>query len=509
MQLGGGQGDVSAVIRYKGILDEAWQDSLALQAVSANRFNFTVQESMLDDIGFEFEVSFTDGITEVTRSNNTITKSFGSDQSDDIPFLQLSGKWQMFSIPYVLDDNLIETVFSQLGQLEYKFDWRLVHYDGAKYVDAGAGINRIELGKGYWINFDNASNRQIMVGSGAVNSAKPFDMPLRAGWNQVGNPYNVDIDWSRILLNNEATASIGDLIKFNPQTNSIQESGELLPFEGAFVWSDVARELKIDYLTSNSSRIVSSAEEFSLNIDEEKWELPLMLANTELALELGAIGMHPSANMMKDSFDEMSVPRFFDYTALYTTHKEYFYPYFKKDVRQTSGSSSWMFELASNQLNSTPIIEWDNSSFKHATKQLWLIDEENGVIVNMNQQNQYALNFNQAHKLSIHLTADINQRPLPFNLQLGNPYPNPTTGISNINILLPKMSGKYAVELAIYNASGTKIATVADGALEAGVHQYKVDLRDYQQVESGLYLFRLSVSGANGQTVFRKIILNK
>lgn len=509
IQLGGGQGQISCLIRYKGILDNNWQDSLTLESIGNQQYRFIVQEFMLDELGFEFELFATDGITNILRSKNVISRSFNNDQSSAIPLLNISSQWQMFSIPYVLDDNLIETVFSSLAQLEYNTEWRLVHYDGSNFVDAGSGINRIELGKGYWLNFKSEGETQIKVGSGKVNIASPFNMALREGWNQIGNPYNVTLNWDVIRSNNQVFNTVDRTLTYDPQGGGFEEDILLDAFEGAFVWSDADTELAI-FLNNSSSRFsLEGADYFSSNIDQSRWICPINIETENGLKNIATVGMSEEALNGKDHLDKMQVPRFLEYTEMFTLHDDYFYPYFQQDIRPSEEKESWLFNLASNQLKGSVKLSWNNESFKNAIKQLWIIDESNGLLVNMNENDNISLDLKDDHQISIHLTKDKNSLPLPFKMSMGNPYPNPTKNINKVNILLPEAMGNYEILLALYSADGRKVATLAEGVFKAGIYNFQLDFREFENVSSGMLIYKLAVSGPNGQTIFRKVILNK
>jgi pimeloyl-ACP methyl ester carboxylesterase len=79
---------------------------------------------------------------------------------------------------------------------------------------------------------------------------------------------------------------------------------------------------------------------------------------------------------------------------------------------------------------------------------------------------------------------------LPPFLSLAPNYPNPFNGDTAIRFSLPT-SG--AVELALYNLAGQRVALLASGKREAGAHVVNWDGRDEQgrALASGVYLYRL------------------
>jgi flagellar hook assembly protein FlgD len=62
------------------------------------------------------------------------------------------------------------------------------------------------------------------------------------------------------------------------------------------------------------------------------------------------------------------------------------------------------------------------------------------------------------------------------------------------------------IELALYNLTGQKVATLAHGLREAGTHTLRWDGRDddEQELASGVYLYRLT---AGDRVKTRKLLL--
>ena len=60
-------------------------------------------------------------------------------------------------------------------------------------------------------------------------------------------------------------------------------------------------------------------------------------------------------------------------------------------------------------------------------------------------------------------------------LKMGNPYPNPAKDINKISIMLPEATANYDILLSLYDANGSKLATIAEGKYEAGFYIFEVD----------------------------------
>jgi hypothetical protein len=84
---------------------------------------------------------------------------------------------------------------------------------------------------------------------------------------------------------------------------------------------------------------------------------------------------------------------------------------------------------------------------------------------------------------------------VPLGLALGDPAPNPARLSATILYTLPR---SMSVRLEVYDILGRRVRSLVKGSLDAGAHEATWDLRSGtgDRVRSGVYIVRLSVSGA-------------
>ncbi|MFN8587182.1 MAG: T9SS type A sorting domain-containing protein [Candidatus Eisenbacteria bacterium] len=89
----------------------------------------------------------------------------------------------------------------------------------------------------------------------------------------------------------------------------------------------------------------------------------------------------------------------------------------------------------------------------------------------------------------------------PAALDFAVPQPNPARGATTLRWTLPQAAH---VTLALYDAAGRRVASVANGVMEAGAHSATLRLEDAQgrALPNGLYLARFE---AMGRTITRRI----
>ncbi len=512
ISVSGGQGNYVVNLRSKGILEASFGADQNLSPDVNGDYMFTFSSAMLDEMGLQFEVEISDGVDVVSDINNFIYWSFGDTQSDEIPFERFGGtenSWNLFSIPYDLDDNLIATIFDETGALEYKKEWRLMHYrntGGGTYVDAGAGINRIELGKGYWFNAKQSVT--VKIGSGQVNSSIPFRLNLDQGWTQIGNPYNISISWNQVLVDNGSPAEVGTLQVFNGLQQAIGDV--LAPFDGGFVWADQATAVDISPLTAMTggrSGVMAANKITSHQLDQPEWIVHLNLETTNGPNRIGGFGMHPEASLLKDEFDGMALPRFIVFTDLYTIHEDYFYPWFSRDVVPTSQEYTWTFTLESNQIIGNANLIWDHQSLRENEAELYFLDKNTGRLVDMKTQGSCSIDLKgNSFPFEIYYMADPEAKFSINNLLLGNAFPNPASTRTTIPVSLPQSLGPYNMNLSIYDLNGKLVTTLAAGSYEPGYYEFEWEITDeaLQAGAKGMFFYQLI---ANDNVIVKKLLI--
>ena len=59
-----------------------------------------------------------------------------------------------------------------------------------------APANRFQLGRGYFI--ETSEDLPLTTQGTPANASQPFQIPLQAGWNMIGNPFTFDVNWSAV-----------------------------------------------------------------------------------------------------------------------------------------------------------------------------------------------------------------------------------------------------------------------------------------------------------------------
>ncbi|MCH8234368.1 MAG: fibronectin type III domain-containing protein, partial [Bacteroidetes bacterium] len=505
----GGSGNLSLAIRNKGILAVSYGPDQTLTANTNGDYEFTVTSAMLDEMGIQFEVEVTDGNDIVTKAGN-IFRTFDEAQSPLIPFEKFGGSddsWNLFSIPYELDNKSISTIFADYDPARHEYDWRIMRYRNSSndYVNFNTG--QVKAGVAYW--FNAKEKIAIKTGAGQVVSQIPFSMGLVKGWNLVGNPYNVSISWNSVITANGEDGNIEAIYMYIPGSVSFQQGDVIQPFSGGFVWTEAATTLSISPVDNSTGLRIKSKKIVNRNIDDPEWILPITIKNEKNSFQQVAVGMHPEAREGKDEFDQMTLPRFFNYLEMYATHNSYFYPWFSEDITQTEEEYSWRFTMESDIIGEKVFLDWDQSVMQNKISTLLLVDEKEGRIIDMKEAGNYTFTYGEKRSFTIYYSLDPSRSFIPSSIMLGNAYPNPATSTIIIPVTLPDLKDRYHISLVVYNMQGQKIKTLANGHFAPGFYEFEWEEIEKSSTPNGIYLYRLVFEDPEIESAQKRIIIQR
>jgi hypothetical protein len=119
-------------------------------------------------------------------------------------------------------------------------------------------------------------------------------------------------------------------------------------------------------------------------------------------------------------------------------------------------------------------------------------------------QGQWSV-FSNREEAIVHPLSSVDDPALPLSLSLSQNYPNPFNPTTTIAFTLPRRS---QVDLAVYNITGARVATLMNTELEQGNYRVSYNGRDEagQVLSSGVYFYRLRV---DGRILTKKMIFMK
>ncbi|MBX2963040.1 MAG: fibronectin type III domain-containing protein [Cyclobacteriaceae bacterium] len=493
-----GTGPFTAAFFHRGITKSTFIAATPV-AVSGTLYEATLTADMMDELGVEFYYRVTDGNGQSRES--AVGRIFKTIPSEGIriPFSRFGGtleSYELFSIPYRLNDNLIESIFKAMGSYD-KTRWRLVRFQDNRNVDYGAGLNRIEVGKGYW--FNRKDRTEVFLEGGSLeplHQDNPFKMRLEHGWNQIGNPFPFEIKWSEVLAENNNPAAVGELKMYQHTSQQLVNNDRLPMWAGGFVHNDsnspIELVMPVSLSPGSGGRTKSTAERIvGSNPDGEEWVLPITVRQAGIETQ-SAVGMHPQASESKDWYDDLIPPRWGPVLELYTHREEFFYPYFQRDIVPTQSEYTWNLTLESSS-NGIIELHWNSTPLLQAQAQLFLYDEIEGRLIDMKQSNRYTLAEHSKKELKLIYTMEGDF--IPNRTVMGKPYPNPASSSVNIPIVLGKEAEAFHMRIDIFDLKGVRIKSM-DKVLSSGFYEALWDGTDEtgHAAANGVYIVKLMVN---------------
>ncbi|MEJ0058047.1 MAG: FlgD immunoglobulin-like domain containing protein [Bacteroidota bacterium] len=309
---------------------------------------------------------------------------------------------------------------------------------------------------------------------------------LVKGWNQIGNPFPFNIDWNTIK-NENPTAGLNSLWLF--ESNGYVKKDVLGSWKGAFVYSDQGGKVNFPVTAKTIANGRTAQTVFSLNPDEQIWQLPIRLSHGDVKQE-SVIGMHPEAQLSKDSFDEITIPRFMDYLEMHTDHPEFSARHFSIDIVPSTHTFSWTFTVSSNLRQDEATLNWDHTALAGSQSRLILLDIQSQALVDMKATGIYPFTWNEGRQFKIIYARE--GELLPDVTLLGNAYPNPFNTTVTIPVLLREK--QTSLHIHVYDLLGRKVRTIYQADAAAGIRNVEWDGSNDEgsHIENGLYLYQLS-----------------
>jgi hypothetical protein len=388
----------------------------------------------------------------------------------------------------------VATVYSALNSRTPQVDFRLFRYGAGAYQEYPDDFTTLERGRGYF--FISKSSLSINMGNQIAPSNHRSDLEqiaLQTGWNLIGNPYPVMINWGNVKTLNGFTT---DAIRWNG--SGWVPVGDILPFQGVFVFVNTATNLTIPFhgQTAPGGR---TEDEFSTNLADANWLVKLNLRQGEIDNSLNGVGMHPEASVETDRFDFYHPPRFANYAELHFPHPQHMLGAFARDVVPTTDEFVWRF-TAEASLDDEAELYWNNTEFGNNDIELFLYDVRNNKVVNMREEDRYAFSPGQSKEFKVYYGVDIREKIGPDQIEVFAPYPNPF-GLKEpvkFAIGLPEGMPRYAVEMVIRNSMGQSVFNYADD-LTPGVHTVSWDGRQPggDTPPQGFYVYTVKAGNRN------------
>ena len=418
--------------------------------------------------------------------------------------------YRLVTYPGQPNDPQLSTLFEPLTPYDPS-EWRLFAIgqgglsDDDGYVERDDLGTTLETGEGLWLISRSGATLGPVQGT-SLRTDRPFEMPLREGWNLIGNPYAFEIPVSQLRVTNSA-GTLQDIFGYDGTFVPKSDGDVLEPYRGYLVrLSDGQSGTLVIDPTAGASP--SSTQVHSTR---ERWEVHVSAQVQQARDAFNTIGVAPQARAGVDPADGREPPPVGEYVSLA------FQPspdaLLWRDLRPADRSLySWTARVRTN-VSGTVTLTAKTLRSVPQDQAVWLVDPALGLSKNLRENPRYQFptsgDAEARHVRFLVGSSAAVQRALgeesarPEQVRLLPSVPNPVQAQATLRYAVPS---QMRVTLELYDFLGRQVATlVEDRTVQAGTHSHVWTPRARGgNVSSGTYLLRLR---AGEETRTRKIVV--
>ena len=518
---------VNATLYYRlggARLDE--EIEMLLQSDST--YSATIDGEFLTSRGLEYSIEASDGIvtTHNPAQNAPVPQHIqrvriqGADgqglrRKDPQPHGNAQHAYRLLSIPVEPEDPRAVTVLEDdFGPYDRK-KWRFFQYvtQSGQYEEYPntAGFTPW---RAFWL-ITSVPNVRIDTGPAiSVSTGSNVTILLRQGWNDIGCPFDFDIEWSDIIKATGDTLGLEGPYAYEDRWLLPGEIITIKPWLGYTFYAH--NDDKSLVIPPKEARTGFLAKTDLPLLSDVIWAIRLTVRCEDASDVSNYLGYMEYATNERDIFDYLEPPPVGSYVSLYFPHDDW-EPFTRKyttDFRPNSNhGDTWEFEIASNIENATAqLIIQPTESFP-TNYELRLVDFDADIVAELRHDSTYAFWFAndesvRRFKLIVgdteYLKDTEKELAHPFAVsQLLQNYPNP---FNDLTVIGYELSQASHIELSVYNLLAQKVRTLTVGHLEKGFHQARWDGRDDngRELGTGIYVLRLDTESfsANRKMIY-------
>jgi len=478
-----------------------YQETSLTTTASDTVYLGTIPQDFVTIRGVEYYLELGDGqITATSPPEDAVLNPFRLvvEISQYTPPMTLNkNSYRMVSVPALLDDPSIESVFfDDYGEYD-KMKWRLCRYDERDTTFFSEYPNMDEAvipGRAFWLITRTDLPFDIDNGS-SMSSIMQDTLFLDPGWNQIANPFPYPVAWDHIAVTGDVEAPA----YYNGEEYEYDMS-ILNPWEGYFVYNRDNTRSILSIPPVEAENNLSRSVSFMPKATEDDYfiRLAARIPGFQLRDTNNFLGMVRGASVGFDSLDISEAPPIGDYLQISIIEGQDRLAGSFKPL--DSQGQIWFIEVLTT-LPAEREVEFQlvESGCRPEGMNLHILDldEECPLPIVTNRlsirlRKEFPIRrlkvilgpaeFAEAHRETIAL------KPLDFKLNQN--YPNPFNPVTEISYQLGK---RTRVILEIFNIQGRKIRTLVEERQSPGFHTVTWEGRDAagQMVAGGVYFCQM------------------
>lgn len=411
--------------------------------------------------------------------------------------------YRMLSFPLEITDSSPQAVLEDnLGIYDPK-NWKFFYWNTTKnQYDEYPSTGNLMSGRAFWL-ITSLENISIDTGPGiSVRPDEVFVVPLRRGWNDIGMPFNFDVEWQDILLASAAdTQKIIGPYTYQGRWLLPPEVTVLKPWEGYSFYTEYDDiSLAIPALEARKGLY---KQPLPAVFKRASWVVSVE-ARQDSSMDLANyFGLADGATDTWDyGLDFVEPPAVGQYISLFFPRDQWEMKAdrYASDFRPLRKGDNWDFSVESDDAEAEVKLTFKKVKSTNYPLEITLVDKDANISVSLNRDSTYSFRFSQSGVsrnfriyagTSEYLEQHQEDLPsAPSDFMLVQNYPNPFNGSTIISYQLPEDT---EMSLAIYNLLAQRVKLIYSGRQPQGFYQYHWDARDEggQDLGTGIYILRL------------------
>lgn len=379
-------------------------------------------------------------------------------------------------------------------------------------------VKSFQLGRGYFMSYK--SNIPLSREGGTADTSRPFDIPLDIGWNLIGNPFNIDLDWTKVMVvDGGAVKTFSEAISSGAISSALYTytSGsyildyKLAAWRGYWVRAYRNIILRLDPVNGRYGRGSAIPAGRSVLQGRQGWAANLRVTAGGYTDPDNRFGLAAGATDGPDAFKVEKPPVFGDrYVYLSFDHPDWGdrAGNYGVDVRAASvRPQSWRFTVATAVNATTAVISWPDLATVDRKVRLTIIDEATGVERDMRSNSSYSW---QVPAGATERKFRIESAPLDRNALRITDLRIAQVGRSAVSNITFVTTAAANVTIRIMDGGGRLIRALSpETSRAAGTQQVKWDQKDGRGITmpAGAYQVEVRARTLDGKETTRAVAM--
>jgi len=542
----GGAGVASMSLNYRRINDDS---SSSIQFPGFVHSSLTLPVSAFKSgsktIGVDYQIQTTDSAGNTSSTGYfsfvmrlspgaVVTNPLGIPSASAFPAAQEVKAYRIVSLPYDLDNkapsSFMEQSFGSHSENGKPYvRWRMQRLLDSTWEDyetfkdsavavPGSAFFLISRDPGKSIEVSNAQ----LVRADAMFSQ---GIQLKKGWNLVGNPFFVNIPFSRLFFVGGSHLAHYYYSGSGPQggwESSGADIDTLRAWQGWALKVDSACTMKITIaagqvspsarrngIQKNAVSKTDSTKEWTLRVSASRSDIQLSYDGAELGMRIESAEGYDS----NDRFD----PPFVGDRNIFIGFSSEAGPLLK-DMRPVNiDGDAWDMTVMTGDGEAEATLVFSGvDKIPNPNFSACLLDRAKGLAYNLKSQNSIDVITGKegfrTYRVLVGTQAFVEKNLagialLPNDPQLYPNYPNPFNPSTTIRYAVPNGANRYRINLKVYNVLGQEVQTLVKDEKGPGFYEVSFDGR---RLSSGVYFCRIVITGgATNYSSTKKMLLIK